>query len=1141
LCVLRRLIALVVLLAALLLALPAAAALDLRPIRRAQGEVTQPLVRAGVPYVPAGHATGRVRVLVTLPAAPLAAWSGRELQGRTRAKLNLRAASSQRYRARLAAGQRRAIAKVERAIPAATVGHRYSLLLNGFSLELPHRQLPRLLRLGIAKRVAPDVRHTLATNRSPDVIRAASFSTLHGLRGEGLKIGIVDDGVDARNPFLAGTGFDYPAGFPKGGRPWVNGKIIVARTFPGPNSGRQGRQAFVPLISFHGTHVAGIAAGNAGTAAPPGVDHPATRGLSGVAPRAWIGNYRVFNEPTPIGYVANSAEIAAAFEAAVQDGMDVVNFSGGGPMGDPAADPLLEAVSNMAKAGVIPVISAGNDRDEFGFGTAGSPGVAQEAISVAATSDDHVFAPALRVTSADAPASLREIPFISVFGPPSGWGTADQRLVDVGTIMGTDGRPVDRKLCGLVNDVNDTRSNPLPPGSLTGSIALASRGVCAFVAKAERARAAGAVGLILVDNRFGEANAIPLELQLPAGMVSDLDGERLRAYMAEKGGRTTIRVPRDVREIVTGRSGVITSFSSAAPTNFGHLLKPDVAAPGGQILSSTSPESAGNGTPFAVFDGTSMSAPHVSGAAALLLQAHPTWTPGQMRSALVSTAVPAWGDTARTQEAPVTLQGGGLVDVSRADEPLIFTNPVSLSFGDLNVNRAGMSAGLVSSIADASGGAGEWGVSIRPQAATAGASITADPVVTIAPGGEDALKVVVRATASARAGDNFGFVVLTRGDETRKIPYYFAVTRPGLETKPPLPLRAFQEGDTSDGLSHANVYRFPSWPFGPPPDYRSGLPMNEDGAEDLYTTLLDEPVVNFGASIWRNSANSFSHPWLLGSPDENDVQGQAGIPVNVNNYTFGFGAEVGAAAIVFPRTKRYWISVDAGRDIFTNERLAGGYLLHSWVNDVYPPVVRLITTRVSTGRPLIVARVVDFPARGGDSGIDPASLVMAYQRALVGASAYDPSSGVVVFGLPAQAPAIPARKLSATITAADFQEAKNLSTPRGAILPNTTFRQVSIRGVSGPAASWVTPETNACVARRRQELVVVASSTARVRNVTFLADGKRVARRRGTTAELYSAAWQTGRANSGKHRLSAIVRDVRGRTYRTNRVVRVCR
>ena len=109
---------------------------------------------------------------------------------------------------------------------------------------------------------------------------------------------------------------------------------------------------------------------------------------------------------------------------------------------------------------------------------------------------------------------------------------------------------------------------------------------------------------------------------------------------------------------------MITSFSSAGPTAFGHDLKPDVSAPGGQILSSTLPNT--DASRFAVFDGTSMATPHVAGAAALLLELHPSWTPAQVKSALVSTAGAAWGDTARTQEAPVTLEGGGLVSLPRA-------------------------------------------------------------------------------------------------------------------------------------------------------------------------------------------------------------------------------------------------------------------------------------------------------------------------------------------------------------------------------------------------------------------------------------------------------------------------------------------
>ncbi len=110
-------------------------------------------------------------------------------------------------------------------------------------------------------------------------------------------------------------------------------------------------------------------------------------------------------------------------------------------------------------------------------------------------------------------------------------------------------------------------------------------------------------------------------------MIADLDGANLRAFMDAHGGTATFHVSSDqnFHEVQTGRSGVVTSFSSAGPTNYDHMLKPDLAAPGSQILSSTVRQSIGE--PFAVFDGTSMATPHVAGAAALLLQQHPAWTP----------------------------------------------------------------------------------------------------------------------------------------------------------------------------------------------------------------------------------------------------------------------------------------------------------------------------------------------------------------------------------------------------------------------------------------------------------------------------------------------------------------------------------
>ena len=241
----------------------------------------------------------------------------------------------------------------------------------------------------------PSFTYHLALNRSPAVIGADVFHAATGGNGEGVKIGVVDDGVDNTNPFLSGAGFTAPAGFPLGQTKFTNGKIIVARAFPGPGSGNAGKLPLDRQSSFHGTHVAGIAAGDANTCAPAGNDHPPTCGLSGVAPKAFIGNYRVFNVPTPVGHIAESPEIADAFEQAVKDGMDVINFSGGGPQAEPLNDVLVAAVDNVAAAGVVPVIAAGNDRDDFGFGTAGSPSTAPDAISVAAVSNSQVFAPAL--------------------------------------------------------------------------------------------------------------------------------------------------------------------------------------------------------------------------------------------------------------------------------------------------------------------------------------------------------------------------------------------------------------------------------------------------------------------------------------------------------------------------------------------------------------------------------------------------------------------------------------------------------------------------------------------------------------------------------------------------------------------------
>jgi minor extracellular serine protease Vpr len=1112
-----------------LAAVPSAAA-GLRSIRRDFGELSVPRLRAGTLTIPPAHREGRIRVIVTLNLPPLAQAYGRGLfaSGSTR-QLNVRTASSRAYLRKIDSAQRLAVAQLRRTMPSAVVTRRFRVVLDGLTVSLPVTKLPQLARQRFAARVWPSYTYHLALNRSPSVIGADTFHTATGANGEGVKVGIVDDGIDNTNPFLSGAGYTAPAGFPIGPAEFTSNKVIVARAFPGPGSGAAGKLALDRKSSFHGTHVSGIVAGNAGTCSPGGNDHPPTCGLSGVAPKAYLGNYRVFNVPTPIGHIAESPEIAAAFEQTVIDGMQVDNFSGGGPESEPLNDIMIPVIDNVAAAGVVPVIAAGNDRDDFGFGTIGSPGTAPSAIAVAAVSNSQVFSPALSAFDTTG-AEVLHVPIQTGGTTPAGWATADQIIVDVGSIVGRSGTAVERHLCAPGSDPNGSGTD-LPAHSLDGVITLVSRGYCTFASKAQRAKDAGAIGIVLVDNRAGEANGIPIQLQIPAGMIADIDGTALRAALGASG-RMRVRIGRAFEDIVTGRSGVVTSFSSAGPEAFGHVLKPDIAAPGGQILSSTLPEFSG-GSPFAVFDGTSMATPHVAGAAALLVQRHPTWSVQQLKSALMSTAGPAWGDTARTKEAPVTLEGAGLANVFAADDPQIFTAPASLSLGILNVNHGAASRGMLLRVQDAGDGSGNWTVSLQSQSATAGAEVVIPSLVAVGPGGEADVSVVARASAAAQAGDEMGFVVLTKGAVSRRIPYYFEVTKPALERAPATELKSFVIGDTIRGENTVSQYRSPSWPFGPPPSY-SGAAMDESGAEHLYTTLLSVPALNLGVSVITQSSNSVIDPWLLGSPDENDVQGIGGTPVNANSLMFDYRANVEAAATVFPRTKRYYVSVDSGSNPFTGQAYPGQYILRSWVDDLTPPTLRLLTTRVGAGRPTLAALATDF-----QSGVDPLSIVIAYNKIVLGAAAFDPISGIVLFPIPTNAPALKAGKRTAILSAADLQETKNVNTIGNDILPNTAFKNVKLNVISGPAVTWVAPANNACAATTAR-LLVVASSTKKIASVTFFDGKKKLKTIKAGLEGLYAQDWTTKGLRKGKHLLHATARDAAGRTVSASRTVRVC-
>jgi hypothetical protein len=372
--------------------------------------------------------------------------------------------------------------------------------------------------------------------------------------------------------------------------------------------------------------------------------------------------------------------------------------------------------------------------------------------------------------------------------------------------------------------------------------------------------------------------------------------------------------------------------------------------------------------------------------------------------------------------------------------------------------------------------------------------------------------------------------VLRNGTQTRRIPYFFLVTRPGLAGATARTLKTLQTGDTRGGASRVDLYRFPDAPFGPAPNYLAGPTEAETGAEQVYVTHLDRQVANIGVSVILQSGLSEIDPFFLGAQDENTVQGYAGTPVNANGLMFDYRIDVEAAGAQFPSPKDYYVAVDSGSDVFSGEPLPGRYLLRSWVNDVSPPKVKLLTTRVSTGRPTLAARVVD-----AGSGVDPLSLVIGYKRVLVGAAVYDPTSGLALFPLPAAAPKLTGRT-AATVEASDFQETKNVNTSGSEIMPNTAFKSVRIAAAARPAVTWLAPDPSAGCVKGTVGLIVVASAPRKLASVRFYDGKRRIATVRTGPAGLFVAPWKAGKARRGAHTLRAVARGASA-----SERVRVCR
>jgi len=472
--------------------------------------------------------------------------------------------------------------------------------------------------------------------------------------GAGVRVGIVDTGIDVNHPcFSDGKSSDDGE--------LTNDKVIVAKVF----HNKTGKNGFTPEdLNGHGTHVAGTVACNLHTEGaeidvPEGEDALIDYDPSGVAPAALLGNYNVFPGP---GGSARSEDILNALEAAYADDMDLVNMSlGGGASG--VQDLLTIAVDNLDEAGMISVVAQGNDGPVRY--TVGSPGSAERALTVGASSVGHFVGSPVTVAGEEYGAASGD------FETVEGDLTAPLAVVEGGP-KGLS------EACSAIGE------------NLTGSIALISRGTCSFSQKIRNAQDAGAVAVLVANHTAGDPSAMgsdgtPNQPSVPAYMVALNTGQALLDSDEED---TTIGA--DVAYISdTGNDDIMAMFSSQGPTDVDWRVKPDVVAPGVNVLSAQPLGFCpGEDTCWAFYQGTSMATPHVAGAAAVVIDAFRAdgrdYTSEDVRSAIVNTAeqgvLTSFVD-GETLVEDVNIVGAGQLDLDSAVDAVLAVGPVSTSFG----------------------------------------------------------------------------------------------------------------------------------------------------------------------------------------------------------------------------------------------------------------------------------------------------------------------------------------------------------------------------------------------------------------------------------------------------------------------------
>jgi uncharacterized repeat protein (TIGR01451 family) len=621
-----------------------------------------------------------VSVIVKFNSDSVAAVAGTTLRANGLRQIDMASASATRQFSRLAEERRTFEAAVARSLPSSRIVHDLNIVVGGVSMVVPEEDIATLSRLPGVKKVYRDELLQPDTERSPAFIGA---KVLHALgnegRGAGVVVGVLDTGIWPEHPSYSDpdpNGVAYPAppatwtgaacefgSAVPGDAPFTcNNKLIGADRFMATYDAVIGLlPAEFPSArddNGHGTHTSSTAAGNARVNASIfGV--PRGR-VSGIAPRAHVVMYKVCGDEGCF-----SSDSAAAVQQAIEDGVDVLNFSISGG-NNPYSDIVSLAFLDAYNAGVFVAASAGNSGP--GADTVGhrEPWVT----TVGASTTNRHFLNDLTVRGSNGDA-------ITLRGASVTAGISASTPV---LIAGD--APFNDPLC----------QNSTPDGAFTGAIVVCRRGVNARVEKSFNVQRRGGVGMILynpvlqglsTDNHF-----------VPTVHLENDAGAALLAFLGSHAGETASFTAGIARTV---QGDKMAAFSSrGGPGQTLAISKPDVTAPGVQILAGHTPQPATplGGLPgqlFQAIDGTSMSSPHVAGAAALLQGLHPDWTPGQIKSALMLTAKVngVFKEDGVTPSDPFD-RGSGRIRVDDADNP-------GISISDTGANYVALQANLSAS------------------------------------------------------------------------------------------------------------------------------------------------------------------------------------------------------------------------------------------------------------------------------------------------------------------------------------------------------------------------------------------------------------------------------------------------------------